>query len=142
MQSARQTRETTASGQATIMILEPEIIARMALADYLRQCGYRVIEGYRPEEVFTVLKAGKQIDIVLTQVRLGSDLDLDGVALSKRLRESHPDIDVVVAVGTANAVDRAAELCDAGPQERPYHPQDLLRRIQLLREKRRVKTGE
>ncbi len=140
MQSARQTRETAAPVQATIMLLEPEIIARMALGEYLRQCGYRVIEGYRPEEVFLVLEAGTSIDIVLTQVRLGNDLD--GVALAKRLRESHPHIEVLVVVGTAHAADRAAKLCDIGPRARPYHPRDLLRRIHLLREKRRAQTEE
>lgn len=137
MQPAKKARETPAAPQSTIMILEPEIIARMALAEYLRECGYRVIEGYKPEEVFTVLDAGNPIDILLAQVSLGTDLD--GVALAKRLRESHPNIEVVLAVGTANAADKAAELCDAGPLEKPYHPQELLRRIQLLREKRRTR---
>lgn len=135
--AAKKPSQQTGEFQATLMLLEPDIIARMALAEYLRDCGYRVIEGYKPEEVFTVLEAGTAIDIILAHVRLSGDLD--GVALAKRLRESHPGIDVILAVGTASAADKAAQLCDAGPLQRPSHPQELLRRIQLLREKRRAR---
>ncbi len=138
MQTSKKISEQTGARIATVMLLEPDVIARLALADYLRDCGYRVIEGYKPEEVFTVLEAGTAIDIILAQVRLAGDLD--GVALAKRLRESHPGIDVILAVGAANAADKAGDLCETGPQQlRPYHPQELLRRIQLLREKRRVR---
>jgi len=128
--------KSPAAVPSTVMVIEPEIIARMSIAEYLRDCGYKVIEGYRSEEVFSLLEAGTTIHIILTEVRLAGDLD--GLELARRIREKHPGIDVILAVGVANAADKAAEICDAGHLKKPFHPQELLRKIQLLRERRRV----
>jgi len=121
---------------ATIMVVEPDVISRASLSEFLRGCGYKVIEGAHSDEVFAVLNAGTKIDIVFTEVRLAGDLD--GLELAKRLREQHPGIDVILAVGIANAAEKAGVLCDDGPLEKPFHPQELLRRIQILRERRRT----
>lgn len=121
------------------MVLEPEILARMAISDYLRHCGYKVIEGFKPQDVFTVLNAGTPINVILSETRLASDLD--GLQLAQQVRKSHPDIDVILTVGIANAADKAAQLCEDSPLEKPYHPQELVRRIHQLRERRRTAPG-
>lgn len=118
------------------MVVEPDILVRMVLAEYLRECGYRVIEGVSAEDVFAVLRAGSRFDVVLTEIKLPGELD--GFALAKRLRETHPGVDVLLSVGIANAADKAGDLCEDGPLEKPYHPQEVLRRINLLRERRRT----
>ncbi len=120
----------------TILVLEPDILARMAIAEYLRDCGYRVIEGSKADDVFKVLNAKAPIHIVLTEVAL--DSDLDGLELARRVRAAQPDVDVIVAAGVGKATDKAGKLCEEGPLQKPYHPQELLKRIHLLREKRRT----
>jgi hypothetical protein len=40
--------------------------------------------------------------------------------------------------GSARAADKASDLCDDGPLEKPYHPQEVARRIKLLQERRRT----
>jgi hypothetical protein len=45
---------------------------------------------------------------------------------------------VILTSGVAKAADKAGDLCDEGPLAKPYHPQDVVRRINLLREGRRT----
>jgi DNA-binding response OmpR family regulator len=126
------------SGTATpaaVFLVEPDILVRMLIADYLRDCGYKVVEGVSADDVLAVLKAGRKIDVILSEVRLGGSVD--GFGLARLIREDHPQIDVILTSGAARAADKAGDLCDDGPLEKPYHPQELVRRINLLRERRR-----
>lgn len=119
----------------TLMIVEPEILARTILAAYLRECGYHVIEGVGVDDIWKVLSSGTKLDIVLTNMQLAGG---DGFTLAQQLRELHPDIDVILALGVAKAVAKAGELCEEGPVGKPYHPDEVLRRIHLLRGRRKV----
>ena len=120
----------------TIMVVEPDILVRLVIADFLRSCGYKVIEGMTADDVFTVLRAGNIIHIVLADVGLQDGVD--GFRLARRLRESRPEIDVILTSGAARAADKASDLCDDGPLGKPYHTEEVMRRIKNLREKRGV----
>jgi CheY-like chemotaxis protein len=126
------------SGDAAsvIIVVEPDILARMVIADYLRDCGYKVVEGVDADDVLAVLEAGRKIDVIMAEVRLAGSLD--GFGLARQIREDHPEIDVILTSGVARAADKAGDLCDDGPLEKPYHPQEVVRRINLLRERRRT----
>jgi DNA-binding response OmpR family regulator len=54
------------------------------------------------------------------------------------VRENHPGIDVILTSGMARTAEKAGDLCDDGPLEKPYHPQEVVRRINLLLERRRT----
>jgi DNA-binding response OmpR family regulator len=58
--------------------------------------------------------------------------------LARQIREKYPAIDVILTSGAARAAAKAGDLCDDGPLEKPYHPQEVLRRINVLRERRRT----
>jgi DNA-binding response OmpR family regulator len=118
------------------MIIEPDILVRMVIADYLRDCGYKVIEGVTADDVFAVLGAGTAINIVFADVNLGGEMD--GFKLARRLREAALNIDVILTAGAAHAATKAGDLCEDGPLKKPYHPDDVLGRIKLLRERRRI----
>lgn len=120
---------------ATILVVEPDILVRMVIADYLRDCGYRVIEGVNADDVMAVLAAGIKIDVILTEVLLAGGNG--GFELARRIREKHPGIDVILISGVTTAADKAGDLCDDGPVEKPYQPQEIVRRINILRERRR-----
>lgn len=122
------------TGSHTVMVVEPEILVRVVVADYLRACGYKVIEGMNADDVFTVLGAGGKIQTIFTEVQLPGDMD--GFALAKKVRELHPDVDVILTSSLANAATKAADLCDDGPLDKPYHPSEVLRRIGLLKQRR------
>lgn len=117
----------------SIVVVDAKILARMAIAEYLRDCGYKVIEAASGAELRAVLSAGQAIDVLLIDMHLQDGED--GFALAKAIREEYPNILIIRTVSAARLADKAAELCDDGPLEKPYHPQELLRRIQRLRER-------
>jgi len=127
------------SGEAspsTILVIEPDILVRMTIADYLRQCGYRVFEGATADDVVSVLGTRQKIDVIFAEVRLSGSMD--GFGLAQWVREKHPGVGVILGAGIANAAEHAADLCDEGPLEKPYHPQEVVRRINILLERRRT----
>jgi CheY-like chemotaxis protein len=121
---------------STILVVEPDILVRMVIASYLRDCRYRVLEGVTAADVMAVLGSGQKIDVVFSEVRLRGRMD--GFGLARWVREHHPDVDVILTAGANRAADKAGDLCDDGPLEKPYHPQEVVRRINLLRERRRT----
>jgi CheY-like chemotaxis protein len=121
---------------STILVVEPEILVRMVIASYLRDCGYKVLEGASAADVITVLGSGQKVDVVFSEVRLRGKVN--GFGLAHLVREQYPDVDVILTSGPARAADKASDLCEDGPLEKPYEPQEVVRRINLLRERRRA----
>jgi DNA-binding response OmpR family regulator len=121
---------------STIVIVEPDILVRMVIASYLRDCGYRVLEGITAADVMTVLRSGQKIDVVFSEVRLRGKTD--GFGLARWVRAHYSDVDVILTTSAARAADQAGCLCEDGPLEKPYHPREIVRRINLLKERRRV----
>ena len=122
--------------QSTILVVEPDILVRMVIANYLRDCGYKVLEGASAADVIAVLDSGHRVDAVFSEVRLNGEVD--GFELARWVREHHPGVDVILTTSITRAADQAGSLCEDGPLEKPYHPQEILRRIKLLRERRRT----
>jgi DNA-binding response OmpR family regulator len=124
------------NGAKTILMVEPDALIRMVIAEHLRECGYRVIEGVAAQDVWAVLDSGRRIDIVLADVKLaGAE---DGFSLARRIRQTHSDIDVILTSGIAGAAQESHDLCAEGPVKKPYEAQDIEARIRILVERRRA----
>ena len=119
----------------TILVVEPDVLVRMVIADYLRECGYRVFEAISAREAMAMLGAGTKIDAVFSEVQLGGDMD--GFGLGQWVRSNRPQVEVILTSGLTPAAEKAGELCAEGPLEKPYHPQQLVNRLKILFEKRR-----
>jgi DNA-binding response OmpR family regulator len=122
----------------TIMVLEPDVIVRAEISDFLRECGYRVIEGVDAEDVRAIIQSGTQVDAVLAEVHLTGTST--GFELAQELRQTHPEIAVILVSSINNVVEKASDLCGRGPLKKPYRPEEILRRIQVLLERRRQLT--
>ena len=127
--------ETSPTPTDTILIVESDILVRAPLAEYLRECGYKVIESSSPGEARLVLQAGGvRIDTLFANVDAGAE---SGFSLAAWLRVNHPAIEVVLAGTVGRAVAQAGDLCEQGPAlSRPYdHAQvlDRIRRLQAAR---------
>jgi DNA-binding response OmpR family regulator len=116
-----------------VMIVEPEVLVRMVVAEYLRDCGYTVIEATAAKDVWTVLDSGHRLDVVVAEVGA-----VDGFSLAKRVRQTHPEIDVILTSGITGTAHESHELCKEGPIKQPYEPKDVEARIRLLLERRRA----
>jgi len=117
------------------MVVDADVLSRMAIADYLRHCGYHVVEGSSAEDVEAVFSTEREIDVMLIDMTLSGTQD--GFALASKVRAEHPDIVVILTSTAAKQAEKAGELCDDGPQVKPYNHAELERRIRLLRERRR-----
>jgi CheY-like chemotaxis protein len=111
----------------------------MTIADYLRQCGYRVVEAITGEEALSILDAGVKVDTILSAVKLQGAVD--GFALAQRIREGFAGVEVILTTGYAMTAKKAGKLCEQGPGKRPYHPDLIVDRLKLLFEKHRPKPG-
>lgn len=124
----------------TILVVEGDVLARIVICEYLRQCGYRVIEAVSTDEALVVLQQPSvEIDIVLTEVT--SRGAMTGFALTQWVRANKPQIDVIMAGSVARAADAAANLCETGPLlAKPYEPRlvvDRIKRLRALRSRRK-----
>ena len=118
----------------TVIVAETDIFARLVLAQYLRECGYEVLEAATSDDVLAVFRSGRKIDVLLVDAQISGGLA--GFALTRLIRETFPGTEIVLTFGVVKAAEKAAEICDDGPLERPYHPQEIVRRIKRLRQNR------
>ena len=125
-----------------VLVVEDEILIRMVIADYLRGCGYRVIEAASADEAMLILQHKElEVDVVFSDIDMPGSMD--GFELSKWLRTNRPGVDVILAGSVARAADAAGELCDSGHVPKPYEPQaaaDRIRQLMALRSARKKKT--
>jgi len=126
----------------TVMIVDDDVIVRTAIAEYLRTCGFRVIEAVHAEEAQTVLQSdAMRVDIVLSAVAMRQGGD--GFELLRWVHEHRPDVEVVLAGTPGRAAHAAAELCDSGPTlARPYDPQLVLDRIKRMLVARKPRNAD
>jgi DNA-binding response OmpR family regulator len=113
----------------SVMIVEADILVRHPLAEFLRDCGYRVVEASDADEAHRLLN-GKSapIDIVLADANTAGE---GGFALARWIRGKNPKIEVMLAGSVARAAEKAGELCDEGPGlSKPYNHKLVLERIQ------------
>ena len=123
----------------TILLVEDEVLVRVPIAQYLRDCGYRVIEAVNAEEAMTVLLHEETVvDIVFSDIEMPGAVD--GFGLAKWIREHRPGLDVLLA-GTINrTVENAKQLCAQGSVPKPYEAEIVHNHIKRLLAAR--KTGK
>lgn len=114
-----------------ILIVEGDVLVRAPLAEYLRECGYRVLEAAHGGEARAILADEEAaVDIVLANVNTPKE---SGFTLATWIRQTFPMIDVVLVGTVAGAVEKAADLCEERPADAvPYdhkHVHDRIRRL-------------
>jgi DNA-binding response OmpR family regulator len=116
----------------TALVVEQDVLVRAAIADYLRSCGYRVLESRNAEEALTILQeSAEKIRVLLS----GAE---DGFRLAGWVKANRSKIKVILVANAERATQAAAGLCDSGPhRKRPYDPQLLLQQIKATQAKSR-----
>ena len=98
-----------------ILVVDGEVLVRHAISDYLRDCGYTVIEAANGDEAVTVLgKADLPVAAILCDVQIGGSLN--GFELQQWVRQHRPELQVILSATIASTANAAAELCEQGPQ--------------------------
>ena len=122
--------ETEASD--CVLVVDGDVLVRHAIADYLRHCGYVVIEASSTDEAAIVMnEESLSIAAVLCDAEVPGSrnaFEFRAWALSRRRK-----IRIVLAGNIDAAASKAAELCEDGPHlARPYDPQSVIDYIRRL----------
>lgn len=79
-----------------ILVVEDELLIRLALSDGLRDAGYQVIEACNGDEAIEAL-GSIRCDLVISDVRMPGSLD--GIALLAIVRRKFPELPVIIVSG-------------------------------------------
>lgn len=119
--------------EASVLIIDGDIVSRHAISDYLRHCGYGVVEAANTDEAMTALaEPALGIDVILCDIAaLGTR---SGFELAQWVRENRPELEVRLAGSLDGIARTAADLCQTGPHlGRPYEPEAVVDYIKQLR---------
>ena len=126
---------------ACVLIVEADVLVRSALADYLRDCGYRVLEVADGNEAREILvEPAAAVDVLLANVKAPKD---SGFLLAVWVRANCPHVEVELVGSVENATQKAGEICADGPA--PSTPSDhkfvldRIRRLMASREQTKEK---
>jgi CheY-like chemotaxis protein len=113
------------SHTSTILVAEDEVLIRMAASDFLRYCGYRVLEAANATEALALFRAGEPIEVVFSDVNMPGEMN--GFELAEWVHQQYPDVKVILTSGVMQAADPDTPL-----MQKPYDHDDLLARIKKL----------
>ena len=103
----------------------------MAVAGYLRDCGYQVAEADGAAEAKRLLRAGAVPQVAF--IDLDVEDELGGFGLAQWIRAERPEVKVLLTSGVRRTAETAGDLCERGPHlAKPYDHRDLESQIRRL----------
>jgi CheY-like chemotaxis protein len=116
----------------TVLILDGDVLVRMPVVQYLRECGCRVIEAATTDEAIAILqKTNIPVDVVLSDIDVPGSMN--GFGFAQWARSIRPELKILLAGTPGRIVQNAAELGEAGPLlKKPYEHKLVLDRMKRL----------
>src|SRR5712671_256882 len=107
------TSEDPSTTLGTILVVEDEVIIRMVISAYLRDCGYKVVEAANADEAVIVLQNPDiTVEVVFSDIEMPGSMD--GFALARWVRANRPGLDVILTGSVPRAASAATDLCEQG----------------------------
>jgi signal transduction histidine kinase len=91
----------------SVLLIDDEELVRVATAEMIRDLGHSVVEASGGAEALARLNHGLAVDLVVTDYKMPG---IDGGELSRRIRERHPEIPVLLITGYAGPTDDIVDL--------------------------------
>ena len=82
-------------GHPLVMVVEDEVLIRMAVAAALRNVGLHALEARDADEALTVIHAGIIPDVLFTDVRMPGSMD--GLKLAALVESMFPDMHIIIS---------------------------------------------
>ena len=112
-----------------VLVVEDEEIARLIIADYLKEDGFVVLESSDAAEALAILESRSDVRVVVLDVVMPGDMD--GIALAHRIHERWPHIGLLICSG--KGAPRTAQLPPgAGFLPKPYFGPSIVGRVRAL----------
>jgi CheY-like chemotaxis protein len=131
--AAQRIREPrTGAAAQTVLVVEDELLVRLAIAEHLRDCGYTVVEVDNAQDAIAVFTCSRfDVDVLFTDVRLRGAMD--GFALARWVHANKPAVKVIITSGIGRWAEDAAKVCADSPFiHKPYNPAYVEGRIRQL----------
>jgi nitrogen-specific signal transduction histidine kinase/ActR/RegA family two-component response regulator len=117
-------------GSEQILVVDDEAVVRAVAQGVLRHNGYRVLTaGDGKEALDTIAQRRSEIDLVLLDLTMPR---MTGKEAFRRIKESHPDLPVIICSGYLVDLDGFSEEAGAIPEgfvQKPYEMHQLLTSI-------------
>jgi len=112
----------------TVLVVEDDVLVRLAIAAHLRDIGYRVIEAVTAEEARTAIETGEPVILLFTDINLAGLWQ--GTDLAAWVHAEYPQMKVIL---TSSAFHNVAGLpgCD-GFIPKPYLPDEVAEQVKKL----------
>jgi response regulator RpfG family c-di-GMP phosphodiesterase len=125
-------RNSRPANSRTVLVLDDDVLVRMPVVQFLRDCGYRVVEAATIDEAIALLeKTNIPLDVVLSKIDIPGSMN--GFGFAQWARSVRPELKILLAATPERTVRNAAELCEVGPTlKRPYDHKLVLDRIKRL----------
>jgi CheY-like chemotaxis protein len=115
----------------TVLVVEDEMMVRMPIAEYLRDCGYHVVEAGDANEAIAAVDMEGPVSLVFSDVRMPGAMD--GFDLAEWFRSHHPDVPVLLTSGYHGGRSlSAASIPGVRFIEKPYSQAQVAGRIAAL----------
>ncbi len=82
----------------SVLLVDDDPLVRMGTVDMLEDLGHLVTEAGSAAEALTMLQAGTQVDLVITDQAMPG---MRGTELAAQLKRNHPELPVILATGYA-----------------------------------------
>jgi PAS domain S-box-containing protein len=131
MVSTRPVAQAEVHGDETILLVDDEDELRNAAAEYLQDCGYKVLKARAAGEALQLAGSSpERISLVVTDIVLPGG---SGRTLVEQIRQAHPETGVLVISGYADdAMSRHGFLDTTSFLQKPFTLQSLGAKIRNL----------
>ena len=89
----------------TVLVVEDDVLVRLPVAEFLRDCGYRVIETSNAAEAKSVLMSREPVELVFSDVNMPGEMS--GFDLVTWIRQQYPDIRIILTSGAPDMIAEA-----------------------------------
>lgn len=114
------------AGPATILVVEDEELILAVTADFLRDCGFNILEATSTKQAKRVLASTAAIDILFSDIRLP---DESGFELARWCQQTRPDVQILL---TSGFYDVPADISRFSILPKPYTFRELMARMESL----------
>jgi CheY-like chemotaxis protein len=116
-----------------ILVVEDEADVRTIAARFLSAVGYNVVAAANAQEALDLLAANPDVDLLFSDVVLGSGMD--GMELAREARHARPELAVLLASGYAGPGAGRRNVAPDPPIEllpKPYRREQLVGAIRRI----------
>jgi CheY-like chemotaxis protein len=115
----------------TVLVVEDETMVRMPIAEYLRDCGYNVLEASDASEAIAAMGVEEQVSLVFSDIRMPGKMD--GLGLAEWFQSHYPAVPVLLTSGYSGGRKLPAGSASVRRFiEKPYSQTQVARHIAAL----------